>query len=137
MNRELCATPRKISSWQEIDFKAAENFVKKLQMRIAKAVIENKWGKVKALQWTLTHSFYAKALAVKRVTENKGKRTSGVDHELWESPESKFNAISKLGRRGYKAQPLRRIYIPKKNGKLRPLSIPTVTSYYTPPNDVL
>ena len=76
MNRELCATPRKISSWQEIDFKAAENFVKKLQMRIAKAVIENKWGKVKALQWTLTHSFYAKALAVKRVTENKGKRTS-------------------------------------------------------------
>ena len=127
MNRELCATPRKISSWQEIDFKAAENFVKKLQMRIAKAVIANKWGKVKALQWTLTHSFYAKALAVKRVTENKGKRTSGVDHELWESPESKFNAISKLGRRGYKAQPLRRIYIPKKNGKLRPLSIPTMT----------
>lgn len=127
MNRKLCATPRKVSSWQDIDFKAAEYCVKKLQMRIAKAVKEEKWGKVQALQWTLTHSFYAKALAVKRVTENQGKRTSGVDHELWGSPESKFNAIGKLGRRGYRAQPLRRIYIPKKNGKLRPLSIPTMT----------
>ena len=86
MNRELCATPRKISSWQEIDFKTAERFVKKLQMRIAKAVKEQKWGKVKSLQWILTHSFYAKALAIKQVTENKGKRTSGVDHETWQTP---------------------------------------------------
>lgn len=127
MNRKLCATPRTVESWQDIDFKAAENCVKKLQMRIAKAVKEKKWGKVKSLQWTLTHSFYAKALAIKRVTENKGKRTSGVDHEIWESPESKFKAIDKLTRRGYRAQPLRRVYIEKKNGKLRPLSIPTMT----------
>ena len=127
MNRELCATPHTAERWQDIDFKVAERSVKKLQMRIAKAVKEKKWGKVKSLQWTLTHSFYAKALAVKRVTENKGKRTSGVDHELWQSPESKFKAISKLTRRGYKAQPLRRVYIEKKNGKLRPLSIPTMT----------
>ena len=127
MNRQLCATPRTAQSWQEIDFKAAERSVKKLQMRIAKAVKEKKWGKVKALQWTLTHSFYAKALAVKQVTENQGKRTSGVDHELWDTPSGKFKAIGKLKRRGYKAQPLRRVYIPKKNGKLRPLSIPTMT----------
>lgn len=127
MNRQLCATPRTVRSWQEIDFKAAEHSVKKLQMRIAKAVKEKKWGKVQALQWTLTHSFYAKALAVKRVTGNKGKRTSGVDHEIWESPESRFKAIGKLKRRGYSAQPLRRVYIEKKNGKLRPLSIPTMT----------
>ena len=127
MNRQLCATPRTAQNWQDIDFKAAERSVKKLQMRIAKAVKEKKWGKVKALQWTLTHSFYAKALAVKQVTENQGKRTSGVDHELWDTPKGKFNAIGKLKRRGYKAQPLRRVYIPKKNGKLRPLSIPTMT----------
>ena len=110
MNRQLCATPRTAQSWQDIDFKAAERSVKKLQMRIAKAVKEKKWGKVKALQWTLTHSFYAKALAVKQVTENQGKRTSGVDHELWDTPNGKFKAIGKLKRRGYKAQPLRRVY---------------------------
>lgn len=61
--------------WRSIDWKAAERHVKRLQMRIAKAVEENKRGKVKALQWTLTRSFYARALAVRRVTQNKGART--------------------------------------------------------------
>ena len=54
--------------WQAIDWQAARREVRRLQMRIAKAVQEGKHGRVKALQWTLTHSFYAKALAVKRVT---------------------------------------------------------------------
>ena len=109
MNRQLCATPHNVQCWQDIDFKTAEQRVKKLQMRIAKAVKESKWGKVKSLQWTLTHSFHAKALAVKQVTENHGKRTSGVDHETWETPNAKFNAIARLNRHGYKAQPLRRV----------------------------
>lgn len=102
-------------------------YVKKLQVRIVKAQKEGHYSKVKSLQWLLTHSFYAKALAVKRVTSNQGKRTSGVDHELWLTPQAKFNAISKLNRRGYHPQPLRRHYIPKKNGKMRPLGIPTMT----------
>ena len=67
------------------------------------------------------------SLAVKRVTSNRGKNTAGVDHELWLTPEAKFKAINKLKRRGYRPQPLKRVYIPKKNGKLRPLSIPTMT----------
>ena len=94
---------------------------------IVKAQKDGHYSKVKTLQWLLTHSFYAKALAVKRVTSNKGKNTAGVDHELWKTPKGKFEAIDKLKRRGYKPQPLRRVYIPKKNGKLRPLSIPTMT----------
>ena len=101
-------------------------FFRWLCLRIAKAVKENRVGKIKSLQWTLTHSFYAKAIAVKRVTENKGKRTPGVDGVCWISNEDKFNAIFTLQRRGYQPQPLRRIYIPKKNGKKRPLSIPTM-----------
>ena len=62
-------------SWRSINWKRAKREVRRLQMRIAKAVKEGKHGKVKALQWILTHSFYAKALAVKRVTSNKGKNT--------------------------------------------------------------
>lgn len=112
--------------WKEIDWKAAERQVRRLQMRIAKAISKGKYSKAKALQWILTHSFYAKAMAVKRVTSNQGKRTPGVDGVLWKSPRTKIEAVYNLKRHGYKAKPLRRIYIPKKNGKLRPLSIPTM-----------
>ena len=127
MNGKPCASTDKAQCWESIDWKTANAYVKKLQMRIVKAQKEGHFSKVKSLQWLLTHSFYAKALAVKRVTSNQGKNTSGVDHELWQTPQTKFNAISKLNRRGYQPQPLRRIYIPKKNGKMRPLSIPTMT----------
>ena len=127
MNGKPCASADKAQSWETIDWKQASAYVKKLQMRIVKAQKEGHFSKVKSLQWLLTHSFYAKALAVKRVTSNQGKNTSGVDHELWQTPQAKFKAISKLNRRGYHPQPLRRIYIPKKNGKMRPLSIPTMT----------
>jgi len=112
--------------WRAIDWNHARREVRRLQMRIAKAVQEGKHGKVKALQWILTHSFYAKALAVKRVTSNQGKNTPGVDGILWKTVRVKMQAIHSLRQRGYKAQPLRRIYIPKKNGKKRPLSIPTM-----------
>ena len=114
------------SGWHSIDWEKARREVRRLQMRIAKAVEEGRYGKVKALQWLLTHSFYAKALAVKRVTSNKGKHTPGVDGVIWKKPRAKMQAILSLQQHGYKAQPLRRIYIPKKNGKKRPLSIPTM-----------
>ncbi len=113
--------------WHSINWKTAENHVRRLQMRIAKAVKEKKWGKVKTLQHLLTNSFYAKLLAVKRVTSNKGKKTPGVDGVLWKGARAKWRAVFSLRRRGYRPQPLRRIYIPKKNGKKRPLSIPTMT----------
>ncbi|MSS37816.1 group II intron reverse transcriptase/maturase [Clostridium porci] len=127
MNGKPCASPGIATCWEAIDWQKALAYVKKLQVRIVKAQKEGHYSKVKSLQWLLTHSFYAKALAVKRVTSNQGKRTSGVDHELWLTPQAKWSAISKLNRRGYRPQPLRRHYIPKKNGKMRPLGIPTMT----------
>jgi RNA-directed DNA polymerase len=97
-----------------------------MQARIVKTTQEGRWRKVKALQWLLTHSRSAKALAVKRVTENQGKRTAGVDGKTWGTPEAKLNAMLSLKRCGYKPSPLRRVYIPKTNGKQRPLGMPTM-----------
>jgi RNA-directed DNA polymerase len=112
--------------WQAIDWRTAHTNVSRLQTRIVKATQEGRWGKVKALQHLLTHSFSGKAIAVKRVTENQGKNTPGVDKVAWDSPRKKAAAIYSLRRRGYHPQPLRRIYIPKSNGRKRPLGIPTM-----------
>ena len=112
--------------WNSIDWKKAQREVRRLQVRIAKAVKENRWNRVRSLQHLVTHSFYAKLLAVKRVTSNKGKKSPGVDGVLWRGVRAKWRAACSLRRRGYHPQPLRRIYIEKKNGKLRPLSIPTM-----------
>ena len=116
-------------SWDTIDWKPIKAHVKRLQMRIAKAVREGRHHKAKALQWLLTHSHYAKLLAIRRVTQNQGKNTPGVDGVVWKTSKQKMRAVSALKRRGYRPQPLRRIYIPKRSSdSQRPLSIPTVTS---------
>ena len=114
------------TDWHSIDWAQAHRTVRRLQRRIAKATRERRWGKVKALQWLLTHSLHGKMLAVKRVTENQGKRTPGVDGETWSTPVSKAKAVTSLKRRGYRPSPLRRVYIPEANGKKRPLGIPTM-----------
>ena len=120
------AAPHNEVKWHRIDWSAAHRNVRRLQARIVKATQEGKWGKVKALQHLLTHSYSGKALAVRRVTENQGKNTPGVDKDIWDTPEKKAQAVYTLKQRGYHPQPLRRVYIPKSNNKLRPLSIPSM-----------
>jgi len=112
--------------WESLDWDQAEKVVRRYQARIAKAVQEGKWGKVKALQHLLTHSGSAKRLAVKRVTENQGKNTPGVDGTTWTTSAQKMAAVGALRRWGYRPLPLRRVYIPKHSGTLRPLGIPTL-----------
>ena len=112
--------------WHQISWTHAHRTVRRLQARIVKATQAGRWGKVKALQHLLTHSHSGKALAVRRVTENQGKHTPGVDGVRWDTPEKKSQAVRALRQRGYKPKPLRRTYIPKSNGSMRPLSIPTM-----------
>jgi RNA-directed DNA polymerase len=120
------ASSNKVSDWKAIDWPKVRHHVRRLQLRIAKAIRAGKYGKAKALSWLLTHSRSAKLLAVKRVTENKGAKTPGVDNVRWRTDRQKYAAVQNLKRRGYRPLPLRRHYILKKNGKLRPLSIPTL-----------
>jgi RNA-directed DNA polymerase len=114
-------------NWKSINWRLVRDAVRRLHVRIAKAVKEEKFRKARPLQWILTHSYYAKLWAIKRVTSNKGKRTPDVDGIVWTTPGQKLDAVKLLKRRGYRPLPLRRIYIPKKNkNKKRPLSIPTM-----------
>src|SRR5262249_25476192 len=117
---------RKANDWHAIKWSHVNSNVRRLQARIVKATKEKRWGKVNALQRLLTRSFSAKALAVKRVADNKGRNTPGVDGEIWRTSGQKSKAIQSLRQRGYHALPLRRVYIPKSNGRKRPLGIPTI-----------
>ncbi len=113
--------------WKDINWKTVTDNVNRLQIRITKAVNLGKWHSVKRLQYLLSHSCYAKLLATKKVTQNKGTRTAGVDGEKWTTPEAKMNAALNLSDEKYKAKPLRRVYIEKYGKKeKRPLSIPTM-----------
>jgi RNA-directed DNA polymerase len=120
------AASREPLEWHSLPWENIQRNVRRLQARIVKATQEGRWGKVKALQRLLTRSFSGRALAVRRVTENQGKNTPGVDGEIWNTPAWKMKAVEQLRQRGYQPQPLRRVYIPKSNGKRRPLGIPTM-----------
>src|SRR5438132_1049971 len=121
------AAPGRTPDWHSIEWKKVWRTVRRLQARIVKAVAQGRWNKVKALVYLLTHSFSGRALAILRVVTNSGARTPGVDGVLWNTPEAKTAAFSTLRRHGYRPQPLRRVYIPKNNDKMRPLGIPTMT----------
>src|SRR5437763_13002062 len=121
------AAPGLAPDWHSIDWRKVHRNVRRLQARIVEAVRAGRWGKVKALVYLLTHSFAGRALAIWRVVSKSGARTPGVDGIRWKSPEAKAAAFSTLRRHGYQPQPLRRVYLPKSNGKRRPLGIPTLT----------
>ena len=120
------APPAYAKQWNAINWRHVQSNVNQLQVRIAKATKQKRWNRVKSLQHTLVTSYSAKLLAVREVTSKTGKNTPGSDGIVWKTAEAKLQAVDSLRRKGYKAAPLRRILIPKRDGKLRPLGIPTM-----------
>lgn len=121
-----CASETTWTTWHSINWNKVTLAVKSLQARIVKAIKLKHFHKAKALLHLLTRSFYGKLLAILRVTSNKGSKTCGVDKVRWNTPKRKWKAIEQLNVKGYKAKPLKRKSIPKKNGKFRHLGIPTI-----------
>jgi RNA-directed DNA polymerase len=124
---EKLANKQLKNQWNDTDWKEVEKLVNRLQIRITKAVKEGKWYLVKRLQYLLTHSYFAKLLAIRNPTQNKGKRTAGIDGETWSTPDTKMIAVLSLTDKKYVAKPLKRVYIEKYGSKKkRPLGIPTM-----------
>ena len=118
--------PLEDAQWTSIQWKSTENNIAQLQHRIAKATVKNDYRKVRHLQRLLVRSLSARLKAVRQVSqENSGKHTPGVDGELWKTPKLKLKAALELRKRS-KTKPLLRKYIPKKDGSLRPLGIPSM-----------
>jgi len=113
-------------TWSTLQWNSVYRNVRRLQARIVKATQAKRWGNVQALQRLLTRSFSAKVLAIRRVTANTGKPPPGVDGAVWNTPEKKSQALNELKHQGYRPSPLQRVYIPKADGRQRPLSIPTL-----------
>ena len=115
--------------WHNVNWHVVSENVKRLQARIVKTVKLGKSKKtIKSLQRLLSRSLSACLLAVKRVTGNTGSKTAGVDNEKWNTPLKKAQGVKrlKISIKDYKASPLKRVYIPKSNGKPRALGIPTM-----------
>ncbi|UUA74007.1 group II intron reverse transcriptase/maturase [Cellvibrio sp. QJXJ] len=122
------ASSDEATGWHQIDWEKAYRSVRKTQLKIAQATKAGDWRRVFRLQRLLAHSFYGRCMAVKRVTENRGRKTPGVDGETWSTPTAKWNAVKRLShKRGYQPRPLKRVWIPKPGKQeKRPLGIPTM-----------
>ena len=120
------ASLRDPTAWRQINWRRAHRNVRRLQIRIVKAEQQHKKRKVRALQRILVRSWSGRAVAVKRVTTNRGRQTPGVDKAVWDTPEKRTQAITDLREQVKCPQPLRRVSIPKGSSGTRHLGIPTM-----------
>ncbi|GJJ21971.1 reverse transcriptase N-terminal domain-containing protein [Mycolicibacterium mageritense] len=118
-----------VMDWDAIDWRAQEDSVRRLRQRIFKATRDGDWAKVRNLQKLMLRSLSNTLVSVRQVTQhNTGRKTPGIDGQVALSPVARVELVQELHCwvRPWQARPVKRVYIPKANGKLRGLGIPVI-----------
>ena len=127
VHSDIGAKRTNLTSWSEIDWQKVMKKVKNLRQRIYRATKLKQWNRVRSLTKLMLRSYSNLLLSVSRVTEiNQGRNTPGIDGYLAKTPEQRVRLVNNWDFQIWKIKPTKRIYIPKTNGKKRPLGIPTV-----------
>ena len=120
--------PKERTNWNAVDWRQVNQCVRNLRQRIFRASRKNDHRKVRSLQKLMLRSRANALKSVRQVTQkNKGKLTPGVDRNVVKTVQERAEPVDKLmSHQPWRASPVRRVYIPKASGKLRPLGVPTV-----------
>src|SRR6266576_1617394 len=126
--QHLANGTEKQTNWNAIDWRKANRTVRNLRPRIFRAAQEGNLNKVRSLQKLMLKSYSNRLVSVRRVAQiNAGKHTPGVDKLVLKTPAARGRMVDTLAHYSlWQAKPARRVYIPKANGKLRPLGIPVI-----------
>jgi RNA-directed DNA polymerase len=123
---------KQLEDWSQINWRKVKKVVKNLRQRIFRARQLGNWKRLRSLQKLMLRSHANLLLSIRQITQvNTGKQTAGIDKEVILEPQQRVKLALDMASTVHTVQPTKRVYIPKANGKKRPLGIPTVRDRVT------